>query len=465
MAYKIPWSNFHELNLDWLLEQVKQLREDVDGITAGAIPSTTVPLMDGVADVGSEVNFSRGDHRHPTDTSRAAQSDLTQEVTDRGNADLALASDIADVDAKIKFSSAAPLMDSGSASSGFSDYMARADHVHPTDTSRASATDLATLTVRVDNITGAASPYDVTPLMDGVGSYGTVGAYSRGDHRHPSDTSKLDVAGGTITGDLDVQGYLTESGKLKYQQVNAIGWMRAITAPLIDGTCIKIRIARKGTIAPSEVHKITYIYNQNGPSFVDEESCGDVLYVNKIRISDAGKIDFHMDDTAESQISVYIEATAPTDAATKDIETSTITGVADAPVGETILGEYTFNENAGYDPLVLEGSDTEWTWRKYQSGKVEMWGYVSKSIVINTSTGSLYYNNDEASVTLPVALTNVGGTPPAVLEATIASSNLVFLGRAYFTGTDTVGLRVLRAIGVNNALTIPVHIHVIGTWK
>ena len=30
MPYKIPWSNFHELNLDWLLEQVKQLRTDVD---------------------------------------------------------------------------------------------------------------------------------------------------------------------------------------------------------------------------------------------------------------------------------------------------------------------------------------------------------------------------------------------------------------------------------------------------
>ena len=179
MAYKIPWSNFHELNLDWLLEQVKQLRTDVDNITGSSMPSSSIPEMDGIGSPGTEDNYARGDHRHPTDTSRAAQSDLTQEITDRGNADLSLASDIADVDAKIKFSSAAPIMDSASASAGFSDYMARADHIHPTDTSRASATEVAALTARVDNIVGSASPYDVTPLMDGVGTAGTVGAYSR----------------------------------------------------------------------------------------------------------------------------------------------------------------------------------------------------------------------------------------------------------------------------------------------
>lgn len=46
-------------------------------IPEGAAASTTVPLMDGTAAVGTELAFARGDHRHPTDTSRAAASDVT----------------------------------------------------------------------------------------------------------------------------------------------------------------------------------------------------------------------------------------------------------------------------------------------------------------------------------------------------------------------------------------------------
>lgn len=38
--------------------------------------STTVPVMDGTASVGSASTVARSDHRHPTDTSRAAQTDL-----------------------------------------------------------------------------------------------------------------------------------------------------------------------------------------------------------------------------------------------------------------------------------------------------------------------------------------------------------------------------------------------------
>ena len=45
-------------------------------IPEGSAASTTVPLMDGTATVGTELAFARGDHVHPTDTSRAAASDL-----------------------------------------------------------------------------------------------------------------------------------------------------------------------------------------------------------------------------------------------------------------------------------------------------------------------------------------------------------------------------------------------------
>lgn len=37
------------------------------------------------------------------------------------------------------------------------------------------------------------SPYDGTPVMDGIASSGSSGEFARGDHRHPKDTSKADV--------------------------------------------------------------------------------------------------------------------------------------------------------------------------------------------------------------------------------------------------------------------------------
>ena len=46
-------------------------------IPEGAAASTTTPAMDGTAAVGTELAFARGDHVHPTDTSRASASDLT----------------------------------------------------------------------------------------------------------------------------------------------------------------------------------------------------------------------------------------------------------------------------------------------------------------------------------------------------------------------------------------------------
>ena len=57
--------------------KVSELINDAGFVTAdnmpeGAHASTTTPKMDGVANVGTETAFARGDHVHPTDTSRLA---------------------------------------------------------------------------------------------------------------------------------------------------------------------------------------------------------------------------------------------------------------------------------------------------------------------------------------------------------------------------------------------------------
>jgi hypothetical protein len=50
-----------------------------------------------------------------------------------------------------------------------------------------------------------------TPSMDGTGAPGTAAFVSRGDHVHPSDTTRVPLGGGTMTGPLTLSGVPTVS--------------------------------------------------------------------------------------------------------------------------------------------------------------------------------------------------------------------------------------------------------------
>lgn len=52
------------------------------GTLSSPIPSSALPLMDGTAAAGSQNLYSRGDHRHPTDTSRASQDEFDELLKD-----------------------------------------------------------------------------------------------------------------------------------------------------------------------------------------------------------------------------------------------------------------------------------------------------------------------------------------------------------------------------------------------
>ena len=129
-----PTASQYELNLDWILSQVKRFAK-ISGEMASSVediqhavetaeeaqqtandamelveqvvevtPSDTDPEMDGQAAPGIADTFARGDHVHPTDTSRASAVVLTatrndlQEVKNilpaRGGAEMTDANDI-----------------------------------------------------------------------------------------------------------------------------------------------------------------------------------------------------------------------------------------------------------------------------------------------------------------------------------------------------------------------------------
>lgn len=242
----------------------------------GGVASDATPQMDGIAAAGTASEYSRGDHRHPVDTSRASAEDVTnlagrvtgaegkvsalETAVGQNTADITAVtgrvsqneSDIESLrdsitstehfrgyysttaeviaisdpksgdfaynaqtgtkwafngtvwedttvvvpDQTVEASDTLPLMD-GAANAGTSNRYSRGDHRHPTDTSRASVTSLEALAGRVtvleDNGTGGVAPSDTYPLADGEAAAGTSALYSRGDHQHPSDPSKADI--------------------------------------------------------------------------------------------------------------------------------------------------------------------------------------------------------------------------------------------------------------------------------
>lgn len=370
MAFKLPWSNFHELNLDWLLEKMKELEEKVNNIVGGATPATNTPNMDGVGSPGSSISYSRGDHTHPTDTSRASVADLNALDNTVYNNYVELNGSINTVDAKIAFSSAAPQVD-GVASPGSSAYQARADHVHPTDTSRASQTQVDTLQATVDSWQGSASPYGLTPEMDGTGSAGTVDSYSRGDHKHPSDTSKLDKAGGEITGNLTVDGYSLTRASMIFPSTSASGWLRVAYVPRVKGTHVDINI-EKATAEDagfSETHTISFLIRKNTFDWLHELSSGDEKNIEQIRYTDAGYLDIYVGDNSLFYIGISLDIYPTTEAVYTNIKCENPPSWVDAvPAGETILSTHAFLKNtASYSILTAVGK----SWRySYQDGVV-----------------------------------------------------------------------------------------------
>lgn len=178
------------------------------------------PAMNGTASVGTSLRYARQDHVHPSDTTKANLASPTFTGTpaaptaaaDTNTTQLATTAFVVG-----QASSTSPVMD-GTATIGTSLKYARADHVHPSDTSRAplaspaftgtptaptaaadtNTTQLATTAF----VTGQAS--STTPAALGSAAVGTSLKYARADHVHAMPTfSQI----GAPTADVAMGGF------------------------------------------------------------------------------------------------------------------------------------------------------------------------------------------------------------------------------------------------------------------
>ena len=138
----------------------------------------------------------------------------------------------------------------GTQSAGTSNLIARADHVHPTDTSRASSDHVhgditndgkvgsaanKPLITGTAGLVGAGAFEDTSSniQMDGTAGGGSLNTFARGDHVHPTDTSRAPVAHASANTDYGV-GSASNYGHVKVDAAPTSSSTNAVASGGVD---------------------------------------------------------------------------------------------------------------------------------------------------------------------------------------------------------------------------------------
>lgn len=183
MFDKYPYTSFHEMNLDWIIAEMKDLVDSWDSfggnVTATAHEASN-PEVTVSGDLKTGLDFDFGLVRGPRGATGSQGPRGEQGPAGNGL-------EILDIYPTLEaLQSAHPTGTPGDA------YLIGSDRNYTLYIWSASASawsDGGSLT--------SPAPSNNAPVMDGVAASGSSQLYSRSDHVHPSDTAKLDKATGT----------------------------------------------------------------------------------------------------------------------------------------------------------------------------------------------------------------------------------------------------------------------------
>ena len=199
-----PYTNVHELNLNWVIDQMKNLLDEWDAFTTSVDATAQSGSVAGVEVVGSlkegltfKFTLPKGDKGDVGNTGNGISTvtynpnySLTFNFTD--GTSYTTPSLRGAQGEGLKINDTYPTLQD-------------LETAHPTGVEGDAyliGTDpnfiLYIWSTRLNDyaMVGALTspqPSETTPLMDGVANNGSEFAYARGDHRHPSDTTKVNV--------------------------------------------------------------------------------------------------------------------------------------------------------------------------------------------------------------------------------------------------------------------------------
>jgi len=370
--------------------------------------SSSTPIVDGTAAVGTATTTARADHVHPTDTSRAATAGTLAQFAATTSAQLAgVISD-----------------ETGSGALVF-----------------ATSPTLVTPSIGVatgtsfNSITGLSS---TTPIVDGTAAVGTATTTARADHVHPTDTSRAATAGTlaqfAATTSAQLAGVISDetgSGALVFATsptlvTPTLGVASAtsinkvtITAPATAST---LTIADGKTLTASN----TLTFNGTDASTVAFGTGGTVAYTNVATLSSLSSIGTVTVGTWNATaIGPIYGGTGLTSYTTGDIIIASATNTLSKLAAVT----------SGY-VLTSNGAGTAPSWQVASGGGVSTSGGSTITVasgttvpltIQNNGTGNSFVVNDVAS-----------DTTPFVIDA----NGSVFIGGSTVAGQNTGGLTI-----------------------
>lgn len=271
-------------------------------------------------------------------------------------------------------------------------------------------TGLANGTAATDAATYGQIPTasSTSPKMDGTAAVGSETTWAKGDHVHPSDTSKLSLSGGTMTGDIAMGG----------NQVTGLGTPSAdtdaATKAYVDGLLagadamiFKGTIGTGGTVtALPNTHNAGWTYKVITAGSYAGKTCevGDLIICIKDGTAASN------DDWTVAQTNIDGAVTGPASATSGHIPTF------NGNTGKIIQDGY------GVASSITNDSNTIPT-------TAAVWAAVSGASTLATATGTIGTSATTVTVnfsgTLISAFATMGGAE-VELDKTINSSSVVF---------------------------------------
>lgn len=264
-----PYTNFHELNLSWIVDEVKRIATEWDNLSGDiqavavdsdvATVSVTGSLQEGLTfnfglprgaagTDGTDGNGIASAYLDPsTYTLTLTFTDGTTYTTPSIRGEQGPEGPVGpSIDIKGTVATNSDLPASGSPGDAWLVGTVEPYTLYVWTSSTSSWTSAGSMGSSV-------SPSPTTPLMDGTASTGSATTYARGDHRHPTDTSRQAtlVSGTNIktinnatllgSGNVDVQPTLVSGTNIKTVNSNSLlgSGNIAVQQTLVSGTNIK----------------------------------------------------------------------------------------------------------------------------------------------------------------------------------------------------------------------------------
>ena len=175
-----PYTNFHEMNLDWILQELKKLVDEWDSFGGNVSASAHVsasPEVNVSGDLKDGLSFDFGLVQGPRGLTGPEGPEGPEGPSGTGLEILDEYATLSDLQTAHPTGNAGDMYLVGTGGS-YTLYLWSTDQSAWVDGGALSSP----------------APYTSSPAMDGIASAGSSANYSRGDHVHPSDSSKLDIS-------------------------------------------------------------------------------------------------------------------------------------------------------------------------------------------------------------------------------------------------------------------------------